>query len=84
MKGPRMEASAASDFYLPFKSPALVGVCTRQNGHRDKFRCYSWFHDQGQSSDFENLTLKLYALLVLSTGCSETVVTHFFLHSLWC
>ena len=30
-------------------------LCTRQNGHRDKFRCYRRFHDQGRSSDnFEN------------------------------
>ena len=30
-------------------------LCTRQNGHRGKFRCYRRFHDQGRSSDnFEN------------------------------
>ena len=30
-------------------------LCERQNGHRDKFRCYRRLHDQGRSSDnFEN------------------------------
>ena len=34
----------------------LQTLCTRQNGHRDKFYCYRRLHDQGRSSDnFENL-----------------------------
>ena len=31
-------------------------ITHRANGHRDKFRCYPRFHDQGRSSgNFENL-----------------------------
>ena len=31
-------------------------IANLQNGHRDKFRCYRRFHNQGWSSDnFENL-----------------------------
>ena len=51
-------------------------LCTWQNGHRDKFRCYRRFHDQGRSSDnFDNLVndelLKI--LTVFSSEHSEVI-----------
>ena len=44
---------------LMHKAKLFLPLCTRQNGHRDKFRCYRRFHDQGRSrssDDFENLS----------------------------
>ena len=53
---------------LSLPDPVMLGFCRRltfgsdnknaqgKNGHRDKFRFYRRFHDQGRSSDnFENL-----------------------------
>ena len=40
---------------IPWSRGSFCNLCTRQNGHRDKLRCYRRFHDQGRSSDnFEN------------------------------
>ena len=49
--------------------PVRPKVRTRQNGHRDKFRCYHWFHDQGRSSDsFENLRPDFRNCLMIDLG----------------
>ena len=43
------------DFIQKYERVVELYLCTRLNGHRDKFRCYRRFHDQGRSSDkFEN------------------------------
>ena len=48
--------TAALTQYIFYQDCNYLILCTRQNGHRDKFRCYRRFHDQGRSSgNFENL-----------------------------
>ena len=43
--------------------------CTRENGHRDKFRCYHRFDDQGRSSDnFENQLPDFRSCLMIDLG----------------
>ena len=44
-------------------------LCTRQNEHQDKFRCYRRFQDQGRSSDnFKNLVPDFRSCLMIDLG----------------
>ena len=41
----------------------LFYSCTRQNGHRDKFRCYRRFHDQGHPTTSKIWIISLNSLV---------------------